>query len=101
MRVCWRLVLNGEQVDISTCDYLIDSDFPLNPQSSAHEPRYSIDSSTWDRVHCAPFLDARHSSLLTRTLWLPVPYWSQRNRFGEYCLLRQKRRAAKRENRAW
>ncbi|KAF8495055.1 glycosyltransferase family 22 protein [Gautieria morchelliformis] len=84
-------------VDISTCDYLIDSDFPHHPQTSVYEPRYAVDSSTWDRVICVPFLDARHSSVLTRTLWLPIPYWSQRNSFGEYCLLRQKQRAKKRE----
>lgn len=85
-------------MDVSTCDYLIDSDFPENPpETSVLEPRYSVDSSTWDRVVCTPFLDARHSSLLTRTVWLPIPLWSQRNSFGEYCLLRHKRRAAKRE----
>lgn len=88
----------GQYVDVSTCDYLIDLDFPEHPRVSAHEPRYAVNSDVWDRVFCTPFLDAAHSSLLTRTLWLPTSSWSEKNSFGDYCLLRDKRKAFKREN---
>ncbi|KAF8527552.1 glycosyltransferase family 22 protein [Hysterangium stoloniferum] len=93
----------GQYVDISTCDYLIDSDFPEHPPltPSIHEPRYAIQSSTWDRAFCAPFLDPRHSPLITRTLWVPLSSWSRRNSFGDYCLLRNRQRAAEREKRMW
>ncbi|KAF8585144.1 glycosyltransferase family 22 protein [Ramaria rubella] len=94
--------LNKEEkshyVDVSTCDYLIDSDFPHNsPPTSVHEPRYAVDAATWNRVVCVPFLDASHSPLLTRTLWLPIPQWSQQNSYGDYCLLKHRQRAAQRE----
>ncbi|CCL98089.1 uncharacterized protein FIBRA_00083 [Fibroporia radiculosa] len=77
-------------VDVSQCDYLVDLDFPLHPIESAHEPRYATDEATWDRVTCFPFLDARYSSLLTRTLWMPGSKWQERNEFGDYCLLRHR-----------
>lgn len=84
-------------MDVASCDYLVDSDFPLHPQSTPLEPRYAIDTSTWDRVKCEPFLDARHSPLLTRTLWMPGSSWQQLNEFGEICLLRNKKRMAEKE----
>ncbi|GAA5927109.1 hypothetical protein JCM1841_006050 [Sporobolomyces salmonicolor] len=79
-------------VDISTCSYLIDLDLPARPSSSLSplEPRYAADSSTWDRVYCHPFLDAKNSSRLTRALKLPLPGWQDQNTWGEYCLLRRK-----------
>ncbi|GJJ13352.1 hypothetical protein Clacol_007604 [Clathrus columnatus] len=88
----------GQYVDVTTCDYLIDLDFPAHPRESHYEPRYAVDSDNWDRVFCAPFLDAAHSSLLTRTLWLPMTLWSEKNSFGDYCLLRERRKALEREH---
>ncbi|KAI0094255.1 glycosyltransferase family 22 protein [Irpex rosettiformis] len=86
--------LNKEEpsfyVDVNTCDYLVDSDFPLHPSSTPLEPRYAVDEA-WYRVKCEPFLDARHSSLLTRTLWLPGTQWQSQNEFGDYCLLKNKK----------
>lgn len=76
------------QVSPDTCDYLIDLDYPLHPIESRLEPRYATQTETWERVVCKPFLDARHSSLLTRTLWLPGKNWEAHNEFGEYCLLK-------------
>lgn len=67
----------------------MDLDFPDHPTSSIYEPRYAIDEAHWDRVYCAPFLDAAHSSLLTRALWLPGEWWQSSNSFGEYCLLKK------------
>ncbi|KAI0962404.1 hypothetical protein AcV7_001253 [Taiwanofungus camphoratus] len=84
-------------VDISECDYLMDLDFPLHPVSSSHEPRYAVDEATWERVLCLPFLDARRSSLLTRTLWMPGNRWQEGNEYGEYCLLKNKGNVARKE----
>ena len=78
------------QVSVSSCDYLVDLDFPQDPIESMHEPRYVLDDKTWERVSCLPFLDVRHSSRLTRAFWLPGQMWQSRNRFGEYCILRNK-----------
>ncbi|KAL5535984.1 ALG9 [Sanghuangporus sanghuang] len=80
----------GHYVPISTCHYLIDLDFPEHPSSSPLEPRYAVDSDKWDRMHCVPFLDSRHSSLLTRVIWLPGKWWQSRNSFGDYCLLKKR-----------
>ncbi|THH03959.1 hypothetical protein EW145_g5876 [Phellinidium pouzarii] len=76
-------------VDIETCHYLIDLDFPKHPSSSTHEPRYAVDEAHWERVHCAPFLDAAHSPLLTRALWLPGKWWQTLNSYADYCLLKK------------
>ena len=70
------------------CDYIIDLDFPLHPSTSELEPRYATMSDTWERVLCHPFLDARHSFVLTRMFWLPGETWQNRNEFGDYCLLK-------------
>lgn len=85
------------QVDVDTCDYLLDMDFPAHPQENAHEPRYVADTKTWERVSCLPFLDARHSPLLTRTLWFPGELWQGQNEYGEFCLLRHRANVAEKE----
>lgn len=85
------------KVPITQCDYLLDLDFPQHPTSSLLEPRYATDSQTWERVDCVPFLDARHSSLLTRTLWLPGKTWQSLNEFGDYCLLKNRKRVGEKE----
>lgn len=79
-------------VPVEECDYLIDLDFPLHPISSALEPRYATMDDTWERVACYPFLDARHSFILTRIFWLPGESWQNRNEFGDYCLLKSWKR---------
>ncbi|KAF7302752.1 Mannosyltransferase [Mycena chlorophos] len=67
--------LNEEQpafyTSVDSCDYILDLDFPNRPSSSRLEPRYAVDKEHWDRAYCTPFLDATHSNLLSRTLWLP------------------------------
>jgi len=94
--------LNREQpshyVSIESCDYLLDLDFP-HPGSSTLEPRYAADTETWERVFCTPFLDASHSNLLTRTLWLPGQAWQSLNEFGDYCLLKNRDLVANKEAR--
>ncbi|PFH52224.1 glycosyltransferase family 22 protein [Amanita thiersii Skay4041] len=93
--------LNREElthyVPIQNCDYLVDLDFPKHSSSSPYEPRYLLDESTWQRVFCSPFLDASHSRLLTRILWMPGSAWQDQNEFGEYCLLRNKKTMARKE----
>ncbi|KAL4062977.1 glycosyltransferase family 22 protein [Scleroderma yunnanense] len=84
-------------VPVETCDYLVDLDFPRHPASSFHEPRYAADEMVWERVICLPFLDAAHSSLLTRTLWAPGSWWQSANEFGDYCLLRNKGNVSEKE----
>ncbi|KAH8110610.1 asparagine-linked glycosylation 9 protein isoform a [Phellopilus nigrolimitatus] len=76
-------------VDIKTCHYLIDLDFPNHPSSSIHEPRYAVDEEHWQRMFCVPFLDAAHSPLLTRVLWFPGKWWQRLNSYGDYCLLKK------------
>jgi alpha-1,2-mannosyltransferase len=88
--------LNTLQVDVNTCDYLVDLDFPLHPTATPLEPRYAV-YEAWDRVKCEPFLDARHSTLLTRTLWMPGERWRSQNEFGDYCLLRNKKNLERKE----
>ena len=87
------------QVDVSTCDYLVDSYFPLHLDTSTLEPAYATDTDTWERVKCERFLDARHSSLLTRTLWMPGSRWQQLNNFGEICLLKNRAMVEEKERR--
>ncbi|KAJ7361402.1 glycosyltransferase family 22 protein [Mycena albidolilacea] len=93
--------INQEQpsfyVPIEKCDYLLDLDFPNHPSESNLEPRYATEAKKWERVYCTPFLDARHSNLLTRTLWLPGEAWQTLNEFGDYCLLKNKDLVAKKE----
>lgn len=78
------------KVPVETCDYLIDLDFPLHPQFSPLEPRYAVDDKTWERVFCKPFIDVRHSRLLTRAFWVPGKTWQSNNEFGDYCFLKNK-----------
>ncbi|KAJ7170207.1 glycosyltransferase family 22 protein [Mycena filopes] len=93
--------LNREQpahyASIEACDYMLDLDFPKHPISSTLEPRYAVEATKWERVFCTPFLDARHSNLLTRTLWLPGQTWQSLNEFGDYCLLKNRDSVAKKE----
>lgn len=85
------------QVADDQCDYLVDLDFPLHPSSSMYEPRYAADAQTWERVACVPFLDARHSSMLTRALWMPGEKWQSLNEYGDYCLLKNRQSLARKE----
>lgn len=89
--------LTRKQVDPSSCDYLIDLDFPSHPRESALEPRFITDKSVWETVYCREFLDAANSWTLSRILWLPGRAWWSKNEYGDYCLLRHGERALQRE----
>lgn len=84
----------GHLIDVSACDYLIDLDFPRHPSFSPLEPRYAADPD-WERIICAPFLDARNSPGITRIFWLPTESWQQANEYGDYCLLGHKGRLSR------
>ncbi|KAG8839943.1 mannosyltransferase [Serendipita sp. 411] len=85
-------------VAASTCDYIIDSDFPSRSSDfSPLEPRYVQDKEFWEKVNCQQFLDSANSPILSRILWLPGQSWWNRNQYGDYCLLRNKERALERE----
>ena len=50
------------------------------------------DAATWERVRCAPFLDAAAStSTLARAFYIPG-YSDQRNVFAEYCVMARRPR---------
>lgn len=81
------------QVPVSTCDYLVDVDFPHRfstpsaPLPPPREPRYVLNAATWDRLLCLPFLDAERSNRWSRAFWVPG---AQGREWGEYCLLRRR-----------
>lgn len=81
----------GKHVDIKQCTFMIDSHFPSTHTTSL-EPKY-IDSPEWERVKCAPFLDAASTGLIGRALWVPdMPFVpeSLRRVWGQHCLLKQR-----------
>ncbi|KAK2810090.1 hypothetical protein FQN50_003284 [Emmonsiellopsis sp. PD_5] len=75
--------------NISQCDFLIDSFFPGDEESTL-QPHYILDKSTWEELSCKSFLDAKRTGLLGRIIWIPnlpfVPAKFQR-KWGQYCLL--------------
>jgi len=77
-------------VDIQSCHYLVDVDFPKHPVTSKYEPRYATDEANWERVDCRPFLDAASSPMLTRAFWTPLKRWQELNSYGDYCLLKRR-----------
>ncbi|CAG7853822.1 Alpha-1,2-mannosyltransferase alg9; AltName: Full=Asparagine-linked glycosylation protein 9; AltName: Full=Dol-P-Man:Man(6)GlcNAc(2)-PP-Dol alpha-1,2-mannosyltransferase; AltName: Full=Dol-P-Man:Man(8)GlcNAc(2)-PP-Dol alpha-1,2-mannosyltransferase; Flags: Precursor [Serendipita indica DSM 11827] len=83
-------------VDPSTCDYIIDLDFPSREYQS-RDSWFTYDKANWEKVHCRQFLDAENSPALSRILWLPGKRWWNMNMYGDYCLLRNQERASTRE----
>ncbi|OBZ88717.1 Alpha-1,2-mannosyltransferase alg9 [Choanephora cucurbitarum] len=70
-----------------SCDYLVDSEFPLRLSSSPYEPHYIKDTDHWQILECQSFIDAENSHRLLRAFWLPG---SPGTAWGEYCLLKRK-----------
>ncbi|KAL2257733.1 hypothetical protein VTK26DRAFT_9246 [Humicola hyalothermophila] len=91
----------GKYVDLRTCVFLVDTQFPERKQRGeeenplpGNEPDYVADVEKWETIHCEPFLDAESTPFLARALWVPdwevVPErW--RRRWGRHCLLKQRR----------
>ena len=68
--------------ELDRCDVVVDVEL-----SSQAEPSAVADAATWERVHCAPFLDAAAStSTLARAFYIPG-YSDKRNVFAEYCVV--------------
>lgn len=85
-------VANRSQVDLRTCNFLVDTYYP-GSEPSEHEPDYNLDVDNWDPVSCGNFLDASRTHILGRTIWLPnLPFIPERFRrkWGGHCLLKRK-----------
>ncbi|KAF1916410.1 Alg9-like mannosyltransferase family-domain-containing protein [Ampelomyces quisqualis] len=82
----------GKYTDLEQCNFLVDSRLPSSP-ATALEPDYVSDSAHWEKIQCVPFLDAAHTHVLGRLIFVPdlpfVPARFRRKR-GDYCLLRRK-----------
>lgn len=90
--------VNREELDryvpVESCSYLVDLDFPKRHLGVVDnvrkgDQRYTVDTEHWDRMVCYPFLDAEHSPRLSRSFYFP--FVTDKNTYGEYCLLRNKR----------
>ncbi|KAJ1302752.1 hypothetical protein OPQ81_003061 [Rhizoctonia solani] len=84
----------GQAADPAECDYFVHLRLAQSPERQEPIPRVG----EWEDVACFPFLDAQRSSVLTRVFWVPGSIWQKGNTFGEYCLLREKKRAQIREH---
>ncbi|KAF3492285.1 uncharacterized protein GIQ15_01802 [Arthroderma uncinatum] len=60
----------GKYTDISQCTYLVDSYFPGDDETKL-EPHYVLDTATWEKLSCKPFLDSRRTGILGRMIWIP------------------------------
>jgi alpha-1,2-mannosyltransferase len=86
----------GKYTDINHCTFLVDSRLPSAP-STALEPDYISDSAQWEKLKCVSFLDAAHTHLLGRLIFVPeLPFVPERfrRRWGDYYLLRRKPKSA-------
>lgn len=84
----------GKYTDVKHCTFLVDSHLP-STQATSLEPSYIHDESTWQKVSCLPFLDAASTGVIGRLGWVPdLPFLpaSIRPVYGEYCLLKRKRK---------
>lgn len=73
----------------SLCHFLVDSDYPT---SSIRNPRYSIDTQTWQIVSSVPFLDANATPQPWRSFYIPFISESK-CKYISYNLLRNKQLA--------
>ncbi|KAK6515689.1 mannosyltransferase [Arthrobotrys megalospora] len=83
----------SKYVPIDECDYLVDSYFPGREEHAGSlEPNYILDGENWDRVTCQRFLDATQTPFLGRALWLPSWVYKDQRVWGEYCILKKKKK---------
>lgn len=83
----------GKYIDIQYCAYLVDSYMP-GTKATEHEPLYVLDDGKWEKISCAPFLDASKTGTIARTVWIPdLPFipFQYRRHWGEHCLLRRRK----------
>lgn len=84
----------GKYTDIKRCMFLIDSQMP-STETTSLEPDYAADETTWEKVQCLPFLDAASTGTVGRLGWVPdLPFVPEKYRrvWGEYCLLKRKKK---------
>jgi len=84
----------GKYTDVKHCTFLVDSQLPSTEVTSL-EPDRIRDEATWDKVQCLPYLDAASTSITGRLGWIPdLPFIPDKYKrtWGEYCLLRRKRK---------
>ena len=84
----------GKYVDIGACDFLVDTQYPLDQgEKPPAEPDYVGDEENWEVVTCEPFLDAARTHPVARAVWVPdLPFVPEgfRRRWGKHCLLKRK-----------
>ncbi|KAF2835066.1 glycosyltransferase family 22 protein [Patellaria atrata CBS 101060] len=86
----------GKYVDVEHCTFLVDSYFPSHGEGmelDPLEPPYVLQTGTWEKLKCIPFLDTAATGTLGRLIWIPEAAWvpdAFRRRWGKYCLLRRK-----------
>ena len=85
---------------------MVDLDLPSTSPSynpASLEPRYILDTESWEVVKCLPFLDASKSSRLARAFWIPesvvrmidvylknpaIKEALSKKAWGDYCVLK-------------
>ncbi|TKA30433.1 hypothetical protein B0A50_02660 [Salinomyces thailandicus] len=85
----------GKYTDPRHCTFLVDSHLP-STETTALEPSYIKDEATWEKVRCEKFMDAASTHVLGRTLYVPdLPFVPEKYKrvWGEYCLLKRKKKA--------
>jgi alpha-1,2-mannosyltransferase len=94
-KALFRNYIDSLQTDIRACNFLVDTYYP-GSESTELEPHYILDMEHWEKVACAPFLDASRTHMLARTIWLPdLPFIPPKFRrtWGEHCLMKKKVKA--------
>ena len=84
----------GKYTDVKHCTYLVDFHAP-STETTKLEPAYVEDGENWERLKCLPFLDAASTGVVGRMGWVPdLPFIPTRFKrtYGEYCLLRRRKR---------
>ena len=84
----------GKYTDVKHCNFLVDSHLP-STEATKSEPNFIADTEHWDKIKCLPFLDAAATGIVGRLSWVPnLPFVPEEYRrvYGEYCLLKRKKR---------
>ncbi|GBG23888.1 Alpha-1,2-mannosyltransferase ALG9 [Hondaea fermentalgiana] len=74
-------------VPVDTCDFAVDLAVGKDYGDIGDWTRGGDGKQRWEKVFCAPFMDASRSPVYIRSFY--VPHFSEkRNRYAEFCLLR-------------
>ncbi|KAI5287357.1 mannosyltransferase [Ascosphaera aggregata] len=86
----------SKYTDISHCDFIMDLSSTTS-SVSALEPNYALDTTSWEKVACYPFLDTARTPTLARIIWVPnLSFLSPKLQrvWADYCLLRRRNHGA-------